>query len=263
MNMRTLSYEEFEESFRQYIVKNHAPFEYMGFIYKNKRKKSIQKIAITLDLCIDTVRQALQCRADILYAFHAPEKLDTGEKNFKKIRKIIQNKLSIYRCHLPMNFAPGVGIHAELCNILKFPAKPLYFRWEGGPIKGGVYRIQGGYTLKDIIKRINFLKTPCIRIPYQREGSKMYKKILISSGSGFKKELFDQVPCDMIISGEAKHSAIVKARDSNITLLEIGHYFSENEPLKIISRKFEKFLGIPVEYITFSPKESLYDFRSR
>ena len=35
----------------------------------------------------------------------------------------------------------------------------------------------------------------------------------------------------------------------NITIIEIGHYYSENAPLKFISMELEKHLSIPIKYV--------------
>ncbi|OGH80848.1 MAG: hypothetical protein A3I29_03760 [Candidatus Magasanikbacteria bacterium RIFCSPLOWO2_02_FULL_44_11] len=251
----------FDKAIIKFLGVNNAKFEFSGFIYKNKKKEAIDSIGLTLDISIESVKKSLENGIDTLVCFHAPDKL--GGKDFitKEIKKLIKNKLNLYKCHLPLNFADFIGIHSVLCMMADLKAEPITFKYEGRKIRGGEYRILEQHTLRELLDKLKKVGSPYARIFNHEDNNKVYKNILISSGSGFKKELFEQTNCDLIISGEAKHSVIMQARDNGVTLVELGHYYTENAPLSIIAKKFEEIIGVSVKFISIPFLEKIHDFK--
>lgn len=258
-----INQEEFQKKFENFVGTNYANFEFSGFVYKNTQKEKVEKIGLTLDLSIEAVQSAIKSNIDILICFHSPDKIKSTEINQQQILNIVKNKLSLYKCHLPLNFADKIGVHATMGLITELNVEPITFEYEGNYVTGGVYRIVGEHTLSKILTSIKNMDCPYVRIFNHIDSNRIYKNVLLSSGSGFKKEMFNQLPCDLIISGEAKHGMIIKARDMNIALIELGHYYSENEPLRIISEKMSVFLEIKVEYINIPFIEKIYEFRKQ
>ncbi len=258
--MKSISHKAFSNLFGKYIGVNNAPFENSGYIYRNKTNRGISRLAVTLDLCVNSVTKAIKARADALLCFHSPDSLDICQKDQRLILRQIKNRLSVYKCHLPLNFSEN-GLHAKLCEISGLRGKPITFLYNGELVHGGFYKVIGKYTLAQLLSRLKRLGGGYARVYNERGSRHQYRNILVSSGSGFKKEIMDQVPCEMIISGEIKHGMIVKARDMGLTLLELGHYVSENQPLSLVAEELEKYLGIKVLFIDVPLHERLYGFR--
>lgn len=258
--MKSLTQKGFSLSLKRYIGVNNAPFENSGYIYLNKKNKIVTKVAVSLDLSVDSAKIAIKERADILLCFHSPDQLDDNEKVQKKILEFAQNRLSIYKSHLPLNFSKG-GLHQKLCDILGFRAKPMKFIYRGEILHGGFYRIIGEFTMNEILSKLKKLNGPYVRVYNEGHKNHKYRNIVLSSGSGFKKEIMDQFPCGMIISGEIKHGAVVKARDLGITLVEIGHYVSENGPLSIIADELKRHMGVEVLFVDVPFQERFYEFK--
>ncbi len=250
MNNTMISFKKFEKLFNSFAPQKAAEFEFSGVIGNTKIvKKQINRISVTLDLTSDSVREALRKKSDCLIAFHAPDSL--LKKNFwhNRIKKLADNKLTLYKAHLRLNFCKQ-GVNKVLCDICGFDAIPLTFLFKDKfVVVGGVYRVEGAYSLREILRKLKAISPPEIRV-FNHEKKNKYHTILIASGSGFKKEFFETFHPDMIISGEAKHGVIYLAKEYKTTLVETTHWATEDRPLKVIAKTLEKELGIPVDYIS-------------
>ncbi len=242
---------KFEKNFDKFAPKKAAKFEYSGVI-KNTIPKSgsIKKMSLCLDLTSKSIKKAIKNKSDLLIAFHAPDELKESQDWQKNIKNLSRGKLTLYKAHLRLNFCKN-GVNDILCKICRFDARPMKFILEGRyEILGGVFLVSGKYDLKQISDNLKAIKSPQIRIYNKKNNNYKYKKILISSGSGFKKEFFQQLKPDCVISGEVKHNIIYLAKEYGVTLFEITHWASEDRPLSRISKLLEQYFGLPVDFIS-------------
>jgi len=242
---------DFEKVFNVFAPLDVVPFEYSGIIESSKPKKGpIKKICLALDLTTAAVQEAIKQKSDLLIVFHAPDGLEMSISWHKRIKDLADNNLTLYKAHLRLNFCPG-GVNDVFCQICNLTGQPLTFLYAGEHnLTGGVYEVQGSYTLSEILDKCKALQSPEIRVYNQKEAQYKYKKILVSSGSGFKNEFFEQFAPDMIISGEAKHGIVYAAKEYDTTLVEVTHWASEDRALKQIARTLTQHFGVPVSYIS-------------
>ncbi|MCL5781772.1 MAG: Nif3-like dinuclear metal center hexameric protein [Patescibacteria group bacterium] len=247
---------KFELDLRKTIENDNASFEWRGFVYTNKKTENVENVSFALDLSISNVKEAIKNEADILLCFHSSNELDLETKNHMEIKRLLdKSRLSIYKCHLPINFSP-VGIHYQVCKILDVDFVSEKFLLDSEEIEGGVYRILGQYTINEMLNRLKNLKPISIKM-FNYDLEKKYSNILFASGSGCKKEILNQLDCDLFISGEIKHGSIVQAQDLDIALLEIGHYVSEAIPLENFSKHFSDETNYKTDFINSAPKEKV------
>lgn len=237
---------EFNSVINDYIGINNAPFEEIGFL-TDYGSGEIKKIGFVLDLCKETIRKAILENCDVLFCFHAKKSRVTLFKE-----DLQKGKLDVYVCHLPLNFASN-GIHKNMIELFGLTGEPHFLQKDGDEIIGGLYAIHESKLLDELITHIRKVVKDTIKVynPFEKE----YKKIVFSSGSGCKDEIFDQIDCDCIITGELKHGSIIKAQDKDITLIEIGHYESEAPALKKICEQIGGNLeNVEVIFIENKPK---------
>lgn len=253
-----ISFKNFEKLFDSLAPKKAAEFEFSGVIGNTKiAKKQIKRISVTLDLTSDSVREALRRKSDCLVAFHAPDSFLKETFWHNRIKKLADNKLTLYKAHLRLNFCKR-GVNEVLCEMCGFDAVPLTFIFKDKfPVMGGVYKVKGAYSLQEILRKLEAISPPEIRV-FNHGKKKKYRTILVASGSGFKKEFFETFHPDMIISGEAKHGTIYLAKEHKTTLVEATHWATEDKPLKVITQALEKKLGIPVDYISLPLEMKTY-----
>jgi len=257
MSIKNISH--FEKIFNVFAPSNIAPFEYSGIIRNSKPKKGeIRKISLALDLTTESVQKAIKQKSDLLIVFHAPDELNKEISWHRNIKNLTDGVLILYKAHLRLNFCSG-GVNDVLCKICAFNAQPLNFLYdEKYTLAGGIYKVNKNHTLVEVLKKCKALKSPEIRVYNKKSLRYRYKNILISSGSGFKKELFEQFKPDMIISGEIKHGIVYLGKEYGTTLIEITHWASEDRPLRKISETLTQILHTDVSYISLPLDMQIY-----
>lgn len=204
--------------------------------------KDVRKIAFAVDACLEVFEKAKDC--DIIIVHHGISWEDSLKYltgiNYSRVKFLIDNNISLYAAHLPLDKHPKHGNNAELCRILQL--KHLH---GFGDYNGQVIGFAGerDISLKEFVKEIeDKLKTKCNVFDF---GKKQIKKIAVVSGNGGSAMVREAVAknFDCLVTGEAGHSSYVTARDSNINLIAAGHYATETLGVKalmnLIKGKFD------------------------
>ena len=222
--------EEFDKNMRKLYPFSLAPFEYNGYLTKGALR--IKTVAVGLGLNNNVVSQAIKRKADVLLVHNAPESLNDGGDYARMRRIAIDRGLSIYRLHLPLDFASG-GLIDVLCDLLGFTGSPARLSYQGSSIIGGVYTIEANLSFIEVLKRIKRIHPRTIRIAGARKS--FYRGIGITTGDGCKPEFLLQLRPDAFICGLLNQESERIAKDLGITIIEATSYATENEPLKCIS----------------------------
>lgn len=217
----------------------------IGLIVKGKEE--IKKIGVTLDFSMNAIKSAIERNCDLLIAHHGPEFGEDKENEYikKKLKLAKENRLSVFRMHLNLDFIKG-GLIDNLCELLDLDGKPVITIYRNNKIKGGVFVAKDSLKLEELISRVRKLNPKSIRIAGVKKN--VYKKIAVATGAGFIPEFFDQLMPDVYISGELTQEAIRTAEDLNITLIEITHYL-ESKTLELFAERLRKILPLEIEFI--------------
>ncbi len=223
-----------------------ASFEFNGFL--NRGRTQIKKLAFTLGYSYRSIETAIKRNVDLLIVHNAPERLVSRNKYSKDIETLIKrSNLSLYRLHLPLDFAKD-GIIYQLCQIMKFEGKPLELDYKGNKIKGGVYMIEADCSMKELINRVKLLLPKTIRVVGNHQ--RRINKIAVTSGDGCKPEFLIQIKPDVLICGLLNQESIRIANDLDIMLIEATSHATESRPLKMfVDKKRHLFNGVSVSFI--------------
>lgn len=241
--MKTL--QQVIKEIEQFAPPSLAPFDYVGLL-QGEASQPIGKIGITLDYSLRAINAAIQADCQLLITHHGPTEISyplTGNAA-QKIFVAGTANLSAYRCHLNLDFCEQ-GIIAELCAILKIPAKPVTTKYENQTIHGGVYLAENYPLTFDQLKQkiANLRVTTCRTAGIKK---KTFSRIAITSGQGFIPEFFDQLKPDIYIAGEFEQEAVQYAEDLGIMLVELSHHASEVRALERVAKTLSKKLELPV-----------------
>lgn len=234
-----------------------APFEFNGLLTRVK-KNNVKKLGFTLGFSEMSIKKAIAKNIDMLIVHNAPETLLQGDSYFRDIKKLSEkSSLSIYRLHLPLDFAQD-GIIDQLCRIMHFKAKPVRLFYKKEIIMGGVYVVKEKLLVEEVIKRVLFLNPSTIRIVKARK--RKIEKIAITSGDGCKPEFLLQLKPDVFICGLLNQESIRISNDLGIILIETTSYATENEPLKkFVELKKSLFKNINVHFIDVKNDATAYN----
>ncbi|MEX0849642.1 MAG: Nif3-like dinuclear metal center hexameric protein [Candidatus Dependentiae bacterium] len=214
-------------------------------------KNEVKKIAFAVDACIDSFDHAIAAQADMLIVHHGQFWEFTNPSitswNKKRIQKLLDNNISLYAAHLPLDRHKEVGNNAQLLKLLDAEINRPFYTKKGGNI-GWIGKTKNKIKLADIANRLNNqLQTECIVVPF---GNPDIETISVISGGGgyggFWESLKENV--DLYITGDSA-DIFQTAKDAQINVIFAGHYATETVGLKALAQHLHDTFNIETEFI--------------
>ena len=220
----------------------------------------VQKIMVTLDVTKETLKQAISAGADCIFSHHpvifsGQKKITPDNLTGELLLSAIQNKIALYAAHTNLDTAPD-GINMRLAR--RFGMQKVSFL-EHNPIDPkaglGVIGTIDPCTLDELAERTKtLLKTPFVRVC--RGKTKVIKTLAI--GSGACQELLTtakSLGADAMITGDVKYHCALEAIQEGISVLDAGHFPTEELSKEIFSDYLKK---LPAEII-FSKQKDVFE----
>lgn len=208
------------------------------------------KISLAVDACDKTIRRAARAGSDLLIVHHG---LFWGEAQpvtgfmAKRIRLLLENGISLYAAHLPLDSHPEVGNNIQLAGLLDVNDPSSFGTYRGTAI-GLQGRLPRPVTPGSMSRKIQKLfGAPVACFPF---GPKRFSRLGICSGGGaFLVQEAAKAGCGALLTGEPSHSAYHPARESGISLICAGHYATETLGVKALGEVLSHEFGLPIRFI--------------
>ena len=209
--------------------------------------KEVKKIAFAVDACMEVFEKAKDFDMIIIHhgiSWDDSLKYLTGI-NYLRVKFLVDNNISLYAAHLPLDKHPKHGNNAELCRI--FELKHIH---GFGDYHEQVIGFAGEkeISLKDFVKEINKkLNTECKVFDF---GNEKIKDIGIVSGGG-SSALNEAIEkgLDCFVTGEVPHQAYQLAKEGKINLIAAGHYATETLGVKALMNPVKEKFNVEVKFI--------------
>ena len=209
--------------------------------------KEVKRIAFAVDACLEVFEKAKEF--DMIIVHHGISwddslKYLTGI-NYLRVKFLIDNNISLYAAHLPLDKHKVYGNNAQFCKIFGFSNVK-----EFGDYNGQVIGFSGEkeISLKDFVKEINEkLNTKCKVLDF---GNEKIKNIGVVSGGGSSalNEAIDK-DLDCFVTGEIPHYAYQLAKEGKINLIAAGHYATETLGVKALMNPVKEKFNVEVKFI--------------
>ena len=198
-------------------------FDNVGLLVGDKNA-DVEKAVVALDCTHEVLDFAIEKGASVVVTHH-PVIFDGMKKVTAEsvVHKAIKNGISIVSAHT--NFDTGMnGVNEILCGKLGIKINKRLMI-DGFIIPGGDFSKELSAKELALRCRDSLLAT---HIAYA-DGGKPIKKAIVCSGngSGMLSEVMKS-GADAYITGEAKHSDFVAAKNAGFTLMVCGHFETEN-----------------------------------
>ena len=215
-------------------------------------KPEVRKIVFAVDACMDVFVRAKERDADMIIVHHG---LIWGGIDYvrgivkRRLKFLLDNEISLYAVHLPLDAHPKVGNNAQLLRLLEVEPEEQFGMYKGKPI--GFYgKLENPMNLSEIVEILrNKLSERLIVLDF---GDEKIEIVGAVSGKGAFAlvEAIDK-GLDLFITGEAEHSAYHLAKECGINVIFAGHYATETLGVKALMNVIgEEFAGeIEVEFI--------------
>lgn len=211
-------------------------------------KEEINKVGFAVDASYEALLLAKEKEVDMLIVHHGIlwEKQEAIRGPiYQKLKVLIENRISLYAAHLPLDIHPNLGNNAQIAKI-------IFDLW-GNKIGDYGYIVEVDIALGEVIRRLKQrLNTKCKVYSWGKES---LKRVALSSGGGADMlSLAIKEGADLFITGEPKLSSYHLAKESGLNLIFCGHYATETCGVKALmaemQRRFEiesLFFDLPVD----------------
>ncbi|MBR5513011.1 MAG: Nif3-like dinuclear metal center hexameric protein [Ruminococcus sp.] len=232
----------------KYPVSLQESWDNSGYIIESDNEEC-SKILLTLDITNDAVEESVYKKADLIISHHP-----VIFNPLKKIQvdtpvyRLVKNDIGAICMHTNLDIAEGgtnsviVRKIAEKLNI-SANIEPLDDSGLGCIIE--LEKVTDCVELAEILKEIFDID----RIKMSSWGEFILSKIAVCSGSGGSLwKLAKAKGCDALITGDVKHDVWIDANNSKFTIIDCGHFHTENIVLWELRRVLEeKFPMLDIE----------------
>lgn len=230
-----------------------APFCYMdkddnsGLLVGNM-DKPVSEIVLALDITKDVVEEANSRGADVIISHHPVI--------YHPLKKLSENNpaclafrygISCICSHSPLDIANG-GINDIIFDMIKKPLRlkdsteVLCPEHSDGSGYGKVCESESEF-ISDEFARILKNVFGCTYVRFTQSSRKVKKIAFCSGGAGYM--LTDAIAkgADAYFTGDTKHDQLITAKNEDVTLVDCGHFHTENIVIPYLKKKLEQKLG--------------------
>lgn len=212
-------------------------------------KERVCGIGIAVDACEYVFREAAARGIDFLLVHHGL--IWGGIRSIrgaarKRIKTLLDADISLYACHLPLDWHPKYGNNAELLSVLSIKKMGEFGEYHGKRI--GYWGKTGRpMSLDEFVRRVD--KTLKTRSSYVHFRKKVRNVGVVSGGGWSAVHDAEEIGIDTFLTGEPSHSAYTLAEEMNVNLIFAGHYATETLGVKAVGKMLKEKFGIPVDFI--------------
>jgi dinuclear metal center YbgI/SA1388 family protein len=234
----------------------------------------IKRALVCLDVTDRTVNEAMGLEADMIISHHPVifkgiKRVSNDDTRGSVLYRLIQGNMAVYCAHTNLDVSIA-GINTLLAQTLGLcdiqglkPCKPGIVNTDSGfnintsgstPALGKVGLLKESIPLGEYAEAAKkLLNTPALRIA--GNPSKRISKAAVFCGSfdDDLKALLDH-EADVLITGEIKYHTVLDALEAGLSVIEAGHFISEN----IIVDKLVEILSVrfgDVEFLSSKEKD--------
>lgn len=213
-------------------------------------KKEVKKVCLGVDSSLEIFKETSKRKADLILVHHGL--IWGGLKSIRglvkeRISYLLENGISLYAAHLPLDMHPEVGNNIGLIKILNLSEPEPFGAYHG--VKIG---FKGKYEKMKSIKEVS--KTLERALPAKVEsfnfGPDKIKSVgIVSGGGGSAFEDCIKEEIDLFITGEPSHTIYHIAKEAGINLIFAGHYATEKLGVMALGKNIEDKYKIKTEFI--------------
>ena len=215
-------------------------------------KETINKVVTGVTATQALIEAAIERNADALVVHHGyfwkNESYVIRGMKYQRIKALMDNGISLFAYHLPLDIHPVLGNNAQLAKRLGIQkSQPLEI---GNELS---VSLQGEFDTpisgNEFAERINStLNRDCLHI--SPPSNKTIKTVAWCTGGGQGYiELAAAQGIDAFITGEASEQTTHVAREMDIHFFAAGHHATERYGAKALAEYINRDLGISAEFV--------------
>ena len=207
----------------------------------------------TLDVTDEVVDKAIEYGCQLIVShhpliFHPLTSLDEADSHSKLVLRLVESKISVISLHTRFDAADG-GLNDCLAERLGAERCEKFGIEEDGCLLGRCFAVD---TTASEFALLAAKRLGCPVRLYGDEKARI-KKVGVVSGGG-KSYLYSAkaAGCDLFLTGDLTHSAVIDASEKGLVLIDAGHFATEVICCEIFKNVLMS-LDPSLEIINFSP----------
>jgi len=212
-------------------------------------KRGITGVSLNLPL----IEAAVKRKADFIIVHHPhgfwneDPKLPIGSLAIK-LRLLIQNGISVYGYHLPLDGHPTLGNNALLADAIGLRERSGFLK-SGSAFVGCYGSLSTPVSVTTMLERIS--KTIAPPLFHFAGGGENVQKIAICSGGAPNsvQELLGEPGVDLYLTGEARESTQQLALEEKFHFIACGHHVTERFGVRALGIHLQKEFGLQIEFV--------------
>lgn len=214
-------------------------------------KSEVTKIICGVTACEALIDRAIALKVDAILVHHGffwknePAPI-VGLKG-RKIKKLIQNDISLLAYHLPLDAHPVVGNNAQLNHFFKTKIQGSFYNYQGQDI-ALFGDLKKPLDINSLVQQLN--------IDLQREAlllkgdDRKIKRIAWCSGGaqgGFEEAIVNGA--DVYVSGEVSESTFHLAQESGVHYVAAGHHATERYGVQALAQHLSEQFNLEYKFV--------------
>lgn len=211
--------------------------------------QDINKIALLVDASLEGFKLAKKAGADLILCHHGlfwGKPLAIKGAHYKRVKFLIENNISLFACHLPLDANMEVGNNIGIAKILDLENCKPFGRYKGNFI-GVKGHLKKRVSLDEIKKVLLGENEPAYIVP---GGKNLIKSVAIVSG-GAPFSVYEAIDdkIDLFITGDKSHEVYHTCLEEEINMISAGHYATEIFGVKLLGEWLTNEYGIESLFI--------------
>jgi dinuclear metal center YbgI/SA1388 family protein len=214
-----------------------CPWDNDGLMCCPNENREVNKVLLCMDVTPEAIDYAINGNYDLIMSHHPlifkGVKTVSGDLGIPaRIIKLIKNDISVMSFHTRFDAVDG-GVNDALAEIFELSDVEKI-------VCDGIELMRVG-NLKEEINLEDFVHTVCQKLGckhlnYASNSGKVYRLAILGGSGGSYIHDAHFAGADTYLSGEIGYHNMTDCKDSQINLIEAGHYFTENIALKNLAQ---------------------------
>jgi len=210
-------------------------------------RPEVGRIACAVTASHAVVEQAIAWEADVLLVHHGyfwkgESQPITGIK-YRRIKKLIQNEISLLAYHLPLDAHPELGNNAQLARLLGLQVEDEFAGGIGmqgslqAPLSGEAFANKIATVLGQHPLHISGSERPLKKLAWCSGGAQGYLEQAALAG------------VDGYLTGEASEQSYHIAKEAGIHFYAAGHHATERYGVQALAKHLAEQFGLEVQFM--------------
>jgi dinuclear metal center YbgI/SA1388 family protein len=215
---------------------------------------TVSKVCCGVDASMEFFEQAHARGADLLICHHGLSWGDSLKRitdlNYRRLSYLLEHKLALYACHLPLDAHASLGNNAGIARALKLRDCVPFGEYNGSLIgfAGRLAKGMAAERFRDFVARQ--LKATEVRcMPFGPE--RVRSVAVVSGGAAAEVAEAGRKGIDAYVSGEPSLVAYSLAQEYGVHALFAGHYATEVFGVRALAGFIRRRFRIEAEFVDF------------